>query len=412
MKENEWLHILAYKPSGTIIWYQGYVETYNTEITELIKQHVLYEQENQDYEIINGKMVSRNEPTKRSLSLRRHVASLENQLDTKYSQTQVEYIAINNVDRQACQRNYESKTKLGQGTFGTVFDACNRSTNDCQYVMKIQQILSHQQELEVLSEVHIHKYLDRMQEKFNMVMVPKLYDSWSCEIENKNESGKVIRYHYIILEKWQGTLSSLGINQMKQNISALSWVNPLYMNKKEIFTGKKTETYTSDVYLFTFDQLISVTNVVNMLTKFNIVHCDLHLQNFLYRTKVDGTYEFCINDFGMSVRSDFAHERDFKQHFMNPNRNSFNYNLPCDLRTNISKMWELKDQLNMFQFQSALTCGSKSHLPNFTILVGTSNPQILKELEIQPSHLLLDFVPEMKELQTLSEECSQRFTTY
>ena len=112
------------------------------------------------------------------------------------------YKTIIDYDRDDCEHlanTYTTKSKLGKGAFGSVFEACKNSTKDCNYVLKI---IIYDKEIYEMSggipnkdlvsikkawksEVKILQKLNYCQDLIGEILVPKLYDAWYCSTSEK-----------------------------------------------------------------------------------------------------------------------------------------------------------------------------------------------------------------------------------
>lgn len=153
--------------------------------------------------------------------------------------------------RKKCETGYYlKKTKQNLfdiGAFGSISEVCLKS--DCKYIVKLIPISYEKVYKTFLREALIAP----MMAKYGIG--PKIHDIFIC-----------LNAGYIIMDKWDGSIRKL--------------------------TGKNE---------LTEDHLITISDlIVKMHTK-GVIHNDLHTANVLYRKKSDGSYEFCLTDFGLSL---------------------------------------------------------------------------------------------------------------
>jgi serine/threonine protein kinase len=162
----------------------------------------------------------------------------------------INYLPVKYSDVESCMNNWEKKSQLGKGCFGSVFEACKDKT--CGYIMKISNIADQYRFDTFQREQYFLNKLNSSE------ISPKIYDSWIC-----NENG------YIVLEKWDGDLENLNLFYVKD--------------------GKLC------VYKWVWDQMI--TCILEM-SKRKIIHGDIKPSNFLAIKK---DRRVCISDFGTSI---------------------------------------------------------------------------------------------------------------
>jgi hypothetical protein len=111
------------------------------------------------------------------------------------------YIGTNTKSaRKACESAFKYKDKLGEGTFGTVYEAC--LNDDCKYVAKIQLIDNNKPDdkMIIYTELNIYDQINELD------ISPKLYDAYICNDYKLFENyDNVIEKYYIsdIVDKFR-----------------------------------------------------------------------------------------------------------------------------------------------------------------------------------------------------------------
>jgi len=153
--------------------------------------------------------------------------------------------------RKKCETGYYlKKTKQNLfdiGAFGSISEVCLKS--DCKYIVKLIPIAYEKVYKTFLREALIAP----MMAKYGIG--PKIHDIFIC-----------LNAGYIIMDKWDGSIRKL--------------------------TGKNE---------LTEDHLITISDLIVKMHSKGVIHNDLHTANVLYRKRDDGSYEFCLTDFGLSL---------------------------------------------------------------------------------------------------------------
>jgi hypothetical protein len=175
-------------------------------------------------------------------------------------------IPVKTKDKNGCWQEYikykEQEENVGKGGYGNVFIVCKK--NDCNYVVKVQ-------ELKNLARKNIYEkdvyFLKHLQEQKNF-SVPKLDSFWICK-----PKGSRISHGFIVMDKWQGNILEL----MRTHSTENELIIP------------------SNCY----DEMIKC---ITELNKLKIIHGDIHFKQFLFKEdELDKSkYQICLTDFGSS----------------------------------------------------------------------------------------------------------------
>ena len=99
----------------------------------------------------------------------------------------------------------DAVTKLGSGSFSSVYPACKRQGFDCNYAAKVSTLKEPGQIKAYDNEIKAYKLLN--QENFGIKIAPKMFDNWYCI--QKDYLGKPFKIGTIILEKLGKNLSEI-----------------------------------------------------------------------------------------------------------------------------------------------------------------------------------------------------------
>lgn len=199
------------------------------------------------------------------------------------------YMAVETDDRDDCEylsKTYETKSIIGSGAFGSVYQVCNKETKNCNYVLKVISYDPENYELsgrmeskswsfykkEWSREVRILKKLNRCQRAFGKKFVPDIYDAWFCSAKRNKNLEK--SYLYILMEKFEGNLMDF----MKK-----------YKSEKFVKVSAVLALQVLDAYL---DKIHRDCNVCLN---------DIKLENVLYKQTGQYDYEFVFADTGKSI---------------------------------------------------------------------------------------------------------------
>jgi hypothetical protein len=124
-----------------------------------------------------------------------------------------------------CDRSYSYLRKLGQGAFGSVHEACEKSSNRCGFVVKVQDVTFPDFKRQFCTEAAIMKTTRAMH------VGPRYVDSWICQGRG-----------YIIMDKWESSagtffdrhgLHPAEIDSCMQQLKAIT----RKLNKRKILHG-------------------------------------------------------------------------------------------------------------------------------------------------------------------------------
>ena len=149
--------------------------------------------------------------------------------------------------RKSCESNWkkQSDETLGAGKFGVVSIACKIGTDDCNYVLKVQDA-----NRLFRNEVEIFHILNTYEEAHKVRLIPKLYDSWVCK-----------GLGYIIMEKLDGSLQGA-------------------KDRKELLTKINDQ----------------VTEIRQYMLMAGVLFINWHLGNILYKKVASERYKFFVTD--------------------------------------------------------------------------------------------------------------------
>jgi serine/threonine protein kinase len=103
---------------------------------------------------------------------------------------EVDFSSNKDKSRMDCMREWVLQEVIGSGSFGSVAQAC--LNDDCNYVMKISNIVAPSRLRQFENDVKFSKRLSRSG------LCPKFIDAWTCE-----DSG------FMVSEKWDGSVLEL-----------------------------------------------------------------------------------------------------------------------------------------------------------------------------------------------------------
>ena len=208
------------------------------------------------------------------------------------------YIDVDDTKQEKCTdmfKKWQIGSSLKKGGYGSVSEACRRTENglDCNYILKAQNITQRVVRYAYTTEVEIFKDIKGKN------IGPELISDWNCEFninmpgfyfdqEDKNAGyGRKIRIGYILMERWDGTLSDF-INQQ----------------------GEITEK-----------QLEFIEGILLRFHSLGWVHRDTKLDNFLYKviqTPKGSRLKFGLTDFSISERIDYPDDDQISMMMQNP----------------------------------------------------------------------------------------------
>jgi serine/threonine protein kinase len=180
--------------------------------------------------------------------------------NSKRSRKSKFYSFVRKPTHKACERcetSYTYRKKIGAGAFGSVHEACEKSSNKCGFVVKVQNVVFPVFRRQFITEAQI------MKATRNMNIGPKYYDSWIC-----NGRG------FIIMSRWSG--------------SAGHYFDSHGINPAEVDNCMR-----------------QLKVIVRKLNRRKIMHNDAHFGNVLYRKRL-GKIQYGFADWGLSW--------DFKKH--------------------------------------------------------------------------------------------------
>lgn len=199
-----------------------------------------------------------------------------------------QYIPVRSSSRKDCEALHKiyrkAKNAIGKGSFGEVYEACIRATNDCGYVLKIityehkKFTKSGGKSLERYyrdwyNETSVFRELNKCQDTYGIVFSPILYDRWYC-----NKGSKV--HFYILMERYDGDLSHLLPDLIQRNV----------------------------FIAMALERMDSYLSIIHHTCK--ICLNDIKLQNILYKKIGENGYQLVFADFG--IASQYSDEECIK----------------------------------------------------------------------------------------------------
>jgi len=164
--------------------------------------------------------------------------------------------------RKKCETGYYlKKTNLSNfdiGMYGSISDICLKT--NCKYIVKLIPLSYEPIYKTFLREALIAPIMAKHG------IGPKIYDIFIC-----------LNAGYIIMEKWDSSIRKLIVG---------------YQEK----VGKKTIEYK-----LTNEHLEKIGNLISKMHDKGVIHNDLHTGNILLRKNRNGSLDFCITDFGLSL---------------------------------------------------------------------------------------------------------------
>ena len=153
--------------------------------------------------------------------------------------------------RKSCKNDYiiDKNTIPKSGAYGSVSEVCKNK--NCNYIVKAIPFKNAYTKQSFIREALIAPMMDKVN------VGPKIYDIFTC-----------LNVGYIVMDKWQGTLSELFFRNLNFDI----------------------DKYFDDIF-----------KLIKKMHNNNVIHNDLHTGNILYKKDKKGKYTFCINDFGLSI---------------------------------------------------------------------------------------------------------------
>lgn len=155
------------------------------------------------------------------------------------------------IEQDNCYKGYEIKDILAKGNFSIVYNACMK--NKCNYIIK--QIF---EGIDIMQEIKIGIHLGLLG------ISPKIYAYWFCDGS-----------YFIVYKK----------------INGLTLKDYLFIYKDKLKSSKQ----------FSDKMERKITKIVEKMHNHSIAHNDLHHENFLLETDVNGNIKkVYIIDFGLS----------------------------------------------------------------------------------------------------------------
>lgn len=174
--------------------------------------------------------------------------------------------------REFCQKTWETEgTVLGSGMFGEVGIVCKRGTEDCNYVLKVQENTSIFE-----NEESILYILNRLPESDRIA--PYLYDSWTCDQKG-----------FLVMDKLDGDLMDVPV----------------------------TDTVVE-----------KVRRLLDVLHEQRIAMIDLSRSNVLYKGQ-----QFYLSDFGLAVDYSQVNDEYKRRVYVEPGEMTFPEAVAFDLHT-------------------------------------------------------------------------------
>lgn len=317
-------------------------------------------------------------------------------------------IHVASTDRDECETahgEYKKQNLLGKGAYGQVFQACSKSRRrhpgNCGYVLKIQEPKDEKDidktRTNFHREVTIHQYLTTHYPG----VVPRLWDSWSCGRDR----------FYMVMDKWDETLEALLWKQTDELVHRL----PVSL-RPFVKSGQLGVLYKS--------QLKAIVDlIVTLSMNAQIVHGDLHTGNIFYKKKKNKSFQFALADLGLATFT--RSKQEFLENFQ------WNYEVACEFPNDrLDWLWDNRQELNLFQFECALTIQAKHATVSKSEYdetfhdnaARTKQRKEIEKREIRNSFILLldspsskpmmedvfgGFLPETKEMFHMTSHCSK-----
>jgi len=199
-----------------------------------------------------------------------------------------------NVDEECASKGiYNIKQEIGRGTYGGIFDAVNKLTNE-NVIIKFQKIASIQEHERILREIDIQKRMS------DFGFAPKIYASWDCDDVS-----------VVVMEKFDGNIETALVEHYKLSkkipdkdrhyfFSNLP-LGPSHPSLNTLSTTDKKTFLTLNPILTSFNnQLDFLFNPILLLNVSNLAHFDIKPSNIYYKKISDNVYRFVFGDFGLS----------------------------------------------------------------------------------------------------------------
>lgn len=165
----------------------------------------------------------------------------------------ITYIGTNLSTPDDCVREYNIKSMIEKGNFGTVYDDCDKGGN-CKYALKVIELPTDFGN-DFDTEVEITKKASELG------IGPGYINSWKRDGTSKSHD--YIIMGFILTEKYDGTLKSIGY-----------------------------ESIPLDIYKY-------VNSIISVWHAHGYIHGDLHGDNIVYKMTLQGAMVKLIN-FGLS----------------------------------------------------------------------------------------------------------------
>jgi serine/threonine protein kinase len=197
------------------------------------------------------------------------------------------YFSLDRIPKRSdCEKllkEYKLGNVLGKGAYGKVFELCKDS--DCSYVLKTMEFNKQMYDMigspklernnilnSWIKEIDNQLKVIECQSSYKFQFVPHVYDAWFCD-----KKGDTV--FYIIMEKFEGDLSQFIKKFSNSNKEVKQLLKSFIMLKLNVLE----------------ESLKHINNTCNICLD------DIKLENILYKTNEDGTYDLVFSDFGTSI---------------------------------------------------------------------------------------------------------------
>ena len=201
---------------------------------------------------------------------------------------EIAYFGLDTVkERSKCEKLFKEykrgKTVLGKGAYGKVYDLC-KGTN-CNFVLKVttfskkynSTIGGYKSERstkinEWMTEIENNLKVVECQQDYDFQFIPRIYDAWFCDKKNGDTK------FYIIFERFEGNLKDFIKKFSKESKDVKKLLKSFIMLKFKVL--EKTLDHINE--------------------KCKICLDDIKIENILYKSNDNGTFDLVFSDFGTS----------------------------------------------------------------------------------------------------------------